>query len=293
MAYFMQIAVSGVLVGSIYALAALGFTIVFNATRVINFANGEFLVIGGLATAVLAVGGTGSLPVWLAVLAAVVATTTIGALIQLVAINNTRSRDPHMLVILTIGITLMLRGGASLAFGRDVVFMSDFGLFPAVIIDDLYIQSQGIWIVLSLVAVSALLWLLFNRTTTGRAMQAAAMEPRAAALCGIEGRHMALLAFAIAGAIGGLAGALMSPIAPPFYENGVMLGLKGFAAAIVGGLGNPVGAVLGGLMIGLVESLCAGYGLSGYKDAISFLLLVVILILRPAGLLGRLSAARV
>jgi branched-chain amino acid transport system permease protein len=293
MAYFMQIAISGVLVGSIYALAALGFTIVFNATRVINFANGEFLVIGGLATAVLAVGGSGNLPVWMAVLAAVVATTTIGALIQLVAINNTRSRDPHMLVILTIGITLMLRGGASLAFGRDVVFMSDFGLFPAVIIGNLYIQSQGIWIVLSLAAVSALLWLLFNRTTTGRAMQAAAMEPRAAALCGIEGRHMALLAFAIAGAIGGLAGALMSPIAPPFYENGVMLGLKGFAAAIVGGLGNPVGAVLGGLMIGLVESFCAGYGLSGYKDAVSFLLLVLILILRPAGLLGRLSATRV
>lgn len=293
MAYFMQIAVSGILVGSIYALAALGFTIVFNATRVINFANGEFLVLGALATAVLAASGTGTLPIWVAVGIAVLGTTMVGAMMQLVAINNTRSRDPHMLVILTIGITLMLRGAASLIFGRDVIFMSDFGLFPSLVIGDVFIQSQGIWILGSLIVVSILLWALFNHTTIGRAMQAAAMEPRAAALCGIEVRNMALLAFAIAGAIGGLAGALMAPIAPPFYENGVMLGLKGFAAAIVGGLGNPVGAVLGGLMIGLIESLSAGYGLSGYKDAISFLLLVAILILRPAGLLGRLSAARV
>lgn len=293
MSYFIQIALSGILVGSIYAMAALGFTIVFNANRVINFANGEFLVIGGLATAVLAAGGVGGLPIWLSVTIAVLGTTVLGVAMQTLAINNARSKDPHMLVILTIGITLMMRGAASLIFGRDVVFMSDFGVFPPLLLGQVYIPSQGIWVVLSLAAVSFGLWYLFKHTTLGRAMQAAAMEPRAAALCGVEVKHMALVAFGIAGLIGGLAGALMSPIAPPFYENGVLLGLKGFAAAIIGGLGNPVGAVIGGLLIGCVESLSAGYGLSGYKDAISFTILVVILILRPSGLLGRLSAARV
>ncbi|MFC4626154.1 branched-chain amino acid ABC transporter permease [Daeguia caeni] len=293
MSYFFQIIISGILVGSIYAMAALGFTIVFNATRVINFANGEFLVIGGLATAVLAVGGMGAWPVWLAVAVAMLATTVVGAAMQLLAINHARSKDPHMLVILTIGITLMLRGACSLIFGRDVLFMQDFGLFQPMLIGSVYIPSQGIWIVLSLIAVSLALWFMFTHTVTGRAMQAAAMEPRAAGLCGIEVRTMSLLAFAIAGAIGGLAGALMSPIAPPFYENGVVLGLKGFSASIVGGLGNPVGAVIGGLLIGIIESASAGYGLSGYKDAVSFLILVAILIACPSGLLGRTSSARV
>lgn len=293
MAYFLQILVSGLLVGCIYGMAALGFTIVFNATRVINFANGEFLMMGGMVTAALSVSGVGNLPPFLAVGLAVLGTTLIGVGMQALAFDKAKSRDLQMLVMLTIGLTLMLRGAASIVFGRNVNFVKDFGLFPPLLLSDVYVPAQGIWIALSLAAVSLGLWFLFSRTTIGKAMQAASMEPRAAALCGIEPRRMALLAFAIAGAIGGLAGALMAPIAPPFYENGISLGLKGFAAAIAGGLGNPIGAVVGGLLIGVIESGSAGYGASGYKDAISFLLLVLILIVRPAGLLGKFEVRRV
>jgi len=248
--YFQQILISGLLIGCIYGMAALGFTIVFNATLV-------------------------------------------GVLMQVLAFDRSKSRDLQMLVMLTIGITLMLRGAASLFFGRSVNFVNDFGGFPELAAGGVFIPPQGLWIALVMVAVSGGLWVLFSRTTIGKAMQAASMEPRAAALCGIEPRRMALLAFALAGLIGGLAGALMAPLAPPFYENGIALGLKGFAAAIAGGLGNPLGAVLGGLLIGVVESVSAGYGASGYKDAVSFLLLVAILIVRPAGLLGKLQIKRV
>jgi branched-chain amino acid transport system permease protein len=293
MSFFLQILVSGLVIGCIYGMAALGFTIVFNATRVINFANGEFLMVGGIATAALAVSGTGALPPAVAVALAVIATTAIGIAMQALFFDKAKSRDLKMLIMLTIGLTLMLRGGAALVFGRDVNFVSEFGLFPPLLLGEVYVPAQGIWIALSLAAVSLSLWFLFNRTAIGRAMQAASMEPRAAALCGIEPRRMALLAFAIAGLIGGLAGALMAPIGAPFYENGMNLGLKGFAAAVAGGLGSPIGAVIGGLAVGVIESMSAGYGASGYKDAIAFLLLVVILIVRPAGLLGKFEVKRV
>jgi branched-chain amino acid transport system permease protein len=291
--YFLQILVSGLLIGCIYGMAALGFTIVFNATRVINFANGEFLMLGGMAVAAMAgaeASGWGTLA---AVLSASALALLVGVLMQVLAFDRAKSRDLQMLVMLTIGITLMLRGAASLLFGRSVNFVNDFGGFPEIAAGGVFIPPQGLWIALVMLAVSAGLWLLFSRTTLGKAMQAASMEPRAAALCGIEPRRMALLAFAIAGLIGGLAGALLVPLLPPFYENGIALGLKGFAAAIAGGLGNPWGALLGGLAIGLVESVSAGYGASGYKDAVSFLLLVAILIVRPAGLLGKLQVRRV
>ncbi len=130
MAYFLQILVSGLLVGCIYGMAALGFTIVFNATRVINFANGEFLMMGGIVTAALSVTGVGSLPPYLAVAIAVIGTTMIGVGMQALAFDKAKSRDLQMLVMLTIGLTLMLRGAASLVFGRNVNFVTDFGLFP-------------------------------------------------------------------------------------------------------------------------------------------------------------------
>ncbi len=291
--YFQQILISGLLIGCIYGMAALGFTIVFNATRVINFANGEFLMLGGLSTAALIAANASGWGTVTAVLGAAALTTGVGLLMQALAFDKAKSRDLQMLVMLTIGITLMLRGAASIVFGRSVNFVTDFGGFPELTYGGVFIPPQGVWIALAMLAVSAALWLLYTRTTLGKAMQAASMEPGAAALCGIEPRRMALLAFALAGLIGGLAGALMAPLAPPFYENGIALGLKGFAAAIAGGLGNPLGAVLGGLLIGVVESVSAGYGASGYKDAVSFLLLVAILIVRPAGLLGKLQIKRV
>ncbi len=286
-----QIILSGVVVGCIYGMAALGFTIVYNATKLINFANGEFLMLGGVVLA--GVGTILGVPVPAAVFLGIVVTAAVALVLQRLLLDNVRSADPLALIMMTIGASVALRGAASLVFGREVAFVPEFGGMPMLLLGDIYVSSQGLWIVTTLVAVSAALWYLFSRTLFGKAMRAASQEPRAAALCGIEPRHAAIIAMVMAGAIGGLAGAFLAPLAPASYENGIFLGLKGFAAAVAGGLGNPFGAVAGGILIGVIESVTAGYVSSGMKDAIAFLMLLLVLIFRPQGLVGKATVSRV
>ncbi len=144
-----------------------------------------------------------------------------------------------------------------------------------------------------LAIVSGGLSYLFLRTRIGKAMRAASQSPRAAALCGIEPARMSALAFGMAAAAGALAGALVAPVGGAFFEYGLGFGLKGFAAAVLGGFGSPVGAVVGGLLIGLLESLSAGYLSSAYKDAVALAILLALLLAWPSGLLGRVEAKRV
>lgn len=291
MEVFIQILITGIVVGCIYGMAALGFTIVYNATKLINFANGEFLMLGGVVlTGAVTIAG---LPTGVAVPVAVAVSAAIGWVMQRVILENARHSDHLTLVMLTIGVALALRGAAALVFGRDISFVPEFGFIPLVLVGNVYIPSQGIWIMLTLAVLSLALWYLFSRTLFGKAMRAASQEPRAAALCGIEPKKAALIAMIMAAAIGGLAGTLMAPISAASYENGIFLGLKGFAAAVVGGLGNPLGAILGGLLIGVIESVTAGYVASGFKDAIGFIILILVLILRPQGLAGRAVISRV
>jgi branched-chain amino acid transport system permease protein len=287
----LQILVTGVVVGCVYGMAALGFTIVYNATKIINFANGEFLMLGGVLLAGAATAAR--LPIPVAVLLSVAGTAAIGWMVQRFFLDLARSSEQLTLVMLTIGVALALRGAAAVVFGREIVFVPEFGLIPMVLIGNVYVPSQGLWITIVLSLVSSTLWYVFSRTMFGKAMRAASQEPRAAALCGIEPKHVAAVAMTIAGGIGGLAGAMLAPMSGAFYETGIFLGLKGFAAAVAGGLGNPIGAVAGGLLIGVVESLSAGYVASGSKDAVGFILLIVVLILRPQGLVGRAVVTRV
>lgn len=288
---FLQVVVSGIVVGCVYGMAALGFTIVYNATKIINFANGEFMMLGGVLLAGLVAAAKVPMPV--GILVAVTGCALVGWVLQRGVLDVARNSDPLTLVMLTIGSALALRGAAALAFGRDVSFVPEFGVLPLVLLGNVYIPSQGLWIIMVLVVVSAALWYVFSRTMLGKAMHAASQEPRAAALCGIEPRRTAALAMIMAGSIGGLAGAMLAPMSAAFYENGIFLGLKGFAAAVAGGLGNPLGAVVGGLLIGLVESLTSGFVASGFKDAVSFVLLILVLILRPQGLVGKVVVRRV
>lgn len=289
----LQILITGLVVGCIYGMAALGFTIVYNATKLINFANGEFLMLGGVLLACAA--QAAKLPMSLALLLAVACAALTGWLMQrcILDMAMARSSDPLTLVMLTIGVALALRGAAALAFGREITFVPEFGLLPLVLIGNVYIPSQGLWIIFVLALTSTVLWYMFSKTMFGKAMRAASQEPRAAALCGIEPKRAAAIAMTLAGALGGLAGAMLAPISAAFYENGIFLGLKGFAAAVAGGLGNPIGAIVGGLLIGVVESLSAGYVASGFKDAVGFILLILVLILRPQGLVGRAIVTRV
>lgn len=291
MAQFLQIVLAGIAIGSIYSLAALGFTIVFNATKVTNFANGDFVMIGGLAAAALVAKLHWPLP--LAVLAAAAAATALGVALDRLGVQQARRKTILGYAMISIGFSLLYRGIMQVTAGREVLFLPNFGVLPDLRVAGVYFASQSLWIVLTLAVVSGGLSWLFLRTKVGKAMRASSQSPRAAALCGIEPARMSALSFAMAAAVGGIAGALVAPIGAAFYEYGLTFGLKGFAAAVLGGFGSPIGAVVGGLLIGLLESLTAGYFSSAFKDATALAVLLALLLMWPSGLLGRVEARRV
>lgn len=291
MTQFFQIVITGLTIGAIYALAALGFSIVYNATKVTNFANGEFVMMGGLISASLIT--VAQVPPLLAVLVACVSVTILGVLMDWLGLQHARRKTVLSYAMITIGIGISYRGLMQNLFGREILFPPAFSGIPLFRAQGVFISGQNSLILVVLAVVSIALSYLFLRTRLGKAMRAASQQPRAAQLCGINPRHMAMIAFGMAGLLGAVAGGLVAPIGAAFYEYGLFYGLKGFAAAVLGGFGSAPGAVLGGLLIGLAESLTAGYINSAYKDAVALLILLVLLLVKPSGLLGRAEARRV
>ena len=279
----LQYVVSGVTLGSIYGMIALGFTLIYNATGVVNFAQGEFVAYGALIAISCSTAG---FPMPLAVLAAVAAVTVLGAVLERAAIRPARGSSVITLIIITIGASILLRGIAMWVWGPDALPMRHFSGEKPMQFGGASILPQHLWIMGIVLATMIALWLLGDRTQVGKAMRACAMDREAAQLVGIPAARMVMLSFALSGLLGGLAGAIVAPLAMGEYNMGIMLGLKGFAGAILGGMGNPVGAALGGVVLGLLESLGAGLQ-SGYKDAIAFGVLLIVLLARPTGLLGR------
>lgn len=291
MQQFLQIVQSGVVIGSIYAIAALGFTIVFNATRIANFAHGEFVMMGGLISAVLI--SSYGLSTFVAVPVSTALVCVLGVLLDRVALQRARRKTELTLVMITIGAGITFRGLMQIVVGRDVYFMPEYGVLPSIQFDGVGLSSQAIWIALTLTVVTVGLRVLFSSTQLGKAMRAASENPLAAALQAIDPSRMSSLAFLIASGTGALAGALITPLASASYESGLFYGLKGFSAAILGGLGNPIGAIVGGIIIGLAESISAGYLSSSFKDAVALVLLLTLLLVRPSGLLGHVEVKRV
>jgi branched-chain amino acid transport system permease protein len=204
-----------------------------------------------------------------------------------------RRRSPVTLVMITIGMAIVFRGLMLFAAGKSMMFPPGLGGMPPVSMAGATISGQGVWVILTVVCVSAGMWYLLERTWLGRAMRATSENPRAATLVGISPRLISTATFAIAGALGALAGALVAPISSISYDSGLFFGIKGFAAAVLGGLGNPVGAVVGGLVLGFVEALAAGYLASAYKDVVALIVLVIVLSVRPSGILGNRVHRRV
>lgn len=280
-----QIVLSGLTVGAIYALIAIGFTIVFSTVRVVNFAHGEFVMAGGLLYAYLnAVHGV---PVMLAVALAILASMLLAWLVYELGLAG-MDRDNHISqVMVTLGIGITLKGLAQVLIGKDTMFPPPFSAGAPASIGGSTIPLQTFWIAGMLVLMLVGLRALLTHTRVGKGMTAVSINHYAATLMGISPHRAAVCAFVIAGLVGGAAGALLAPVASAHYDNGIFLGVKGFAAAILGGLGSPLGAVVGGLILGLTESLTAGYVSSVYKDAVSLVLLLAILLLRPQGLFGK------
>ena len=289
-AQLLQFLFAGLTAGAIYALVALGFSIIYNSSQVINLAQGEFVMIGGMATVSFLHLG---LPLPLAALAAVAATTLVALALDKLAVERARGASVVTLIIITIGASILLRGLASLVWDKNIHALPAFTGDEPIALGGATLLPQSLWVMGVSLAILAALWWFFNRTLYGKAMLATSHNRLAAQLAGIGVRRVLLVSFGLSGALGALAGILVAPITFTSWDVGVMLGLKGFAAAILGGLGSGPGAVLGGLVLGLVEALAAGYLSSAYKDVIAFVIILAVLVLMPSGLLGRRAAERV
>jgi branched-chain amino acid transport system permease protein len=285
-----QTLLSGLTSGAIYALVALGFAIIYNASRVINFAQGEFVMIGGMAAAAL-VGSGLALP--LAVAGAIAAAALVGLALEKLAVEPAREAPVVTLIIITIGASILLRGLAALVWDKKIHPLPAFSGDAPIVLGGATLLPQVLWVLGASAAAVAALWWFFNRSLSGKAMLAVSHNRLAAELAGISVRRVLLLSFGLSAALGALAGILIAPIAFTAWDVGVMLGLKGFAAAILGGMGSGVGAIAGGLALGLIEALGAGYLSSAYKDVFAFLVILVALLFLPDGLFGRHAAERV
>lgn len=287
---FLQFVFSGVTVGATYALAALGFSIIYNASGVINFAQGEFIMLGGMLTVFFIHTG---LPMPLAVALAIVLPAGVGILIEKLAIQPAKGAEVVALIIITIGASLLIRGLAQVFFGKGSFGLEPFSSHAPIDIGGAVLLPQSLWVLAVTALVVVMLWLFFSRTVMGKAIRATSCNPLAAQLVGIDVHWVLLLSYALSAALGAIGGILLTPLTMTSYDVGIMLGLKGFVAAVVGGLGSGLGAVLGGLLVGIIEAMSAGYLSSAYKDAVPFVLIFIILFFLPRGLMGAKATERV
>jgi branched-chain amino acid transport system permease protein len=286
----LQYLVAGLTYGSIYAVVAIGFNIVYSATGIINFAQGEFVMLGGM----LAVSLSRFVPLPLAIAGAVAATAAVGALVEVSLLRWLWKPTVLRMVVITIGASILLREGALFLWGEGVHSLPYFtgDEVTSVGVLGARVSPQVFW-VLGTVAliVGALEW-FYRRTLLGWEMRACAANKDAAALCGVPVRGLVSLSFAMAAAIGALAGAVVSPITYTSYAVGGPLAIKGFTVAILGGLGNSGGAVAAGLALGVVESFAVSVLPAAYKDVVTLTLLLAVLVVRPSGLFASGEAAR-
>lgn len=350
LADILQYVFSGITIGAIYAMVGLGFTMVYNSTSIINFAQGEFVMLGGLfgatfVTAAKNYGMPGHLAIPVAFLLAVACTTVVGMLMEKVAIEPTprltvfhyggiaaivvglcrvlgglsvpvslvvslaitaaaypflknrtigSMRNPTVLqlIIITIALSIVTRGVTMFTFGKDPYFMDHFVTESPFRILGATVLPQTLLVVAVIVIVVVLVGLFFGFTLTGKAMQACAFNRDIAKLMGINDRFMILLSFAMSSLVGAVAGFVVTPITLMDYDRGPLLALKGFGAAVLGGLGNGYGAVAAGFILGILEALGTGLISSSYKDAISLIILLAVLFYRPSGLFGSAEAAK-
>lgn len=286
---FIQYLFAGITYGAIYAIVAIGFNIIYNTTGIINFAQGEFVMLGGMISISL----LPLMPIWLAIGTAVIITMVIGALIEMVFIRWLKEPGVLRMIIITIGISILIREAALHLWGESVrslpYFVGDeitsMNVFGAHI-------SPQVFVVLATCSVMMLLLGIFFRTTSvGREMRACAANRTAAILCGINTQNMVTLSFMLSAAIGALAGCVMSPITYSQYNIGTGLAIKGFTVAILGGLGSSGGAVAAGILLGIIEAFSVSVLPLAFQEAISIAILLLILFIRPHGLFGSKDAA--
>jgi branched-chain amino acid transport system permease protein len=281
---FLQYLVAGITYGSIYTVVAIGFNIIYNTTGIINFSQGEFVMLGGMVAITLH--NYMALP--LAIALAVLVTMAVGAAIEMLFIRRLRSPSVLRMIIVTIGVSILIREVALHLWGSGVRSLPYFigNEITTIKLGPVAFSPQVLWVVGACLIMVTLLLLFFQATSLGREMRACAANRVAAVLCGIETRNMVTLSFVLSAGIGALAGAVVSPITYSQYDNGTGLAIKGFTVAILGGLGNSLGAVAGGLLLGVVEAFSVSVVPLAFQDAVAIAVLLLILFVRPHGLFG-------
>jgi branched-chain amino acid transport system permease protein len=279
-----QYLVAGITYGIIYSIVAIGFNIIYNTTGIINFAQGEFFMLGGMTAVTL----NTFMPLPAAIMCAVVTTMIIGALIEIVFIRWLINPSVLRMIIITIGISIITREVALHVWDEKVRALPYFtgDAVTSITIKGVHISPQVLWVVGVCSVIVVVLNFFFSYTALGRQMRACADNRNAARLCGISARNMVTLSFVLSAGIGALAGCVVSPITYVQYDSGTGLAIKGFTVAILGGLGNSMAAVAAGIMLGILESFSIWIMPTAYKDAIAISILLIILFIRPSGLFG-------
>jgi branched-chain amino acid transport system permease protein len=287
---FFQYLVAGITYGTIYTIVAIGFNIIYNTTGIINFAQGEFVMLGGM----IAVSLNAVMPLPAAIAAAVVLTMIVGALIEVLFIRWLVNPSILRMIIITIGISILIREAALSIWGTRVRALPYFTGNSLTVwsVGDVHISPQVVWATGIAAVIIASLQLFFSFTLTGRQMRACAANKDAARLCGINTGNMVTLSFVLSAGIGALAGCVVCPITYVQYDSGTPLAIKGFTVAILGGLGNSAAAVVAGLTLGILESFSIWVMPTAYKDVIAISILLAILFVKPSGLFGSAEAAR-
>jgi len=282
---------SGLTVGSVYAVVAVGFNLIYSATGVLNFAQGEFVMLGGMVAITL----LHFMPLPMAVLMAILVVALGGAVLEIVLFRRLRSQAVLPMIIITIALSIVIQEAALHVWDEKVRSLPYFtgNEISSVKLFGAALSPQVFWVLGAVAVAVAVLQFFYKRTLYGRAMRACSSNPEAAMLVGINTGNMRTLAFAMSAGLGALAGCVISPISMTHYEMGPGLAIKGFAAAILGGLGNPMAAVLGGLIVGLLEAFSVSVLPAAFKDVSAFAILLLVLFVRPHGLLGKPSGAGV
>lgn len=280
----LQLILAGLTTGSIYALIALGFVTIYNVTGIINFAQGEFAMLGAMLMVSLQPLG---LPQSLAFLLAVLGVVVVGGGLERIAIHPARRASSVTLIIITIGADIVLRGIGLLIWGTDPYPLPAFTSGPPLILGGAVLTRQAVWIMGTTAVILALLSFFFARTYLGKAVRACAINRLSARLSGIRPDRMSLLSFALSAGLGAVGGIVIAPMTLVSYDMGLYLGLRGFVAAIMGGMVSAPGAVVGALLLGVLEALGAGIFRAAFKEVIAFVVLFLILFIRPQGIFGR------
>jgi branched-chain amino acid transport system permease protein len=284
----LQYLLSGITKGSIYAVVAIGFNLIYSATGIINFAQGEFVMLGGMVAVTLA----HYVPLPVAVVGAVAIVALVGCVLELLLFRRLQRHSVLHLIIITIGLSIVIQETALHIWDEKVRSLPYFtgNEVSSVRFLGAAISPQVLWVMGTVALVVLGLHVFLRYTLRGRAMRACSSNPDAAMLAGINIANMRTLSFGLSAALGALAGCVISPMTMTHYEMGGPLAIKGFAAAILGGLGNPMAAVAGGLLVGVIESASVSRLPAVYNDVAAFAILLLVLFVRPHGLFGSPSA---